>query len=69
MCAKGGFKLPKFVSNSRKVMMSVPAEDRAMEIKGLDLVDSDKSPIERALGVEWCIESDAFQTRNSRTSI
>ena len=63
MCAKGGFKLPKFVSNSRKVIMSVPAEDRAMEIKGLDLVDSDKSPIERALGVECCIESDAFKFR------
>lgn len=62
MCAKGGFKLTKFVSNSRKVMMSVPAEDRAKEIKGLDL-GSDKLPIERALGVEWCIESDAFKFR------
>ena len=61
MCAKGGFKLTKFVSNSSKVM-SVPAEDRAKEIKGLDL-GSDKLPIERALGVEWCIESDAFKFR------
>ena len=35
MCKKGGFKLTKFVSNSRKVLESVPEEDRAKEIKGL----------------------------------
>ncbi|XP_068704372.1 uncharacterized protein [Montipora capricornis] len=62
MCAKGGFNLTKFVSNSREVMMSVPPEDRAKEIKGLDL-SIDKLPIERALGVHWCIESDAFKFR------
>ena len=43
-------------------MMSVPPEDRAKEIKGLDL-SIDKLPIERALGVHWCIESDAFKFR------
>ena len=62
MCAKGGFNLTKFDSNSREVMMSVPPEDRAKEIKGLDL-SIDKLPIERALGVHWCIESDAFKFR------
>ena len=62
MCAKGGFNLTKFVSNSREVMMSVPPEDRAKEIKGLDL-SIDKLPIERALSVHWCIESDAFKFR------
>ena len=50
MCKKGGFKLTKFVSNSRKVLQSVPEEDRAKEIKGLDL-GQDKLPVERALGV------------------
>ena len=60
MCAKGGFNLTKFVSNSREVMMSVSPEDRAKEIKGLSI---DKLPIERALGVHWCIESDAFKFR------
>ena len=40
--------------------MSVPAEDRANQIKGLEL---GKLPIERILGVEWCIESDAFKFR------
>lgn len=62
MCAKGGFNLTKFVSNSRRVMMSIPPEDRAKEIKGLDL-GQDKLQIERALGVQWCIESDAFKFR------
>ena len=62
MCAKGGFDLTKFVSNSRELMMSVPPEDRAKEIKGVDLT-IDKLPIERALGVHWCIESDAFKFR------
>ena len=41
---------------------SVLPEDRAKEIKGLDL-SIDKLPIERALGVHWCIESDAFKFR------
>ena len=42
--------------------MSVPPEDRAKKIKGLDL-SIDKLPIERALDVHWCIESDAFKFR------
>ena len=42
--------------------MSVPPDDRAKEIKGLDL-SIDKLPIERALGVHWCIELDAFKFR------
>ena len=62
MCKKGGFKLTKFVSNSRKVLQSVPEEDREKEIKGLDL-GQDKLPVERALGVCWCIESDTLQFR------
>jgi hypothetical protein len=62
MCKKGGFKLTKFVSNSRKVLESVPEEERAKEIKGLDL-GQDKLPVERALGVWWCVESDTLQFR------
>ena len=56
VCAKGGFNLSKFVSNSREVMMSVPSERN----QGLRL---DKLPIEKALGVHWCIESDSFKFR------
>ena len=42
--------------------MSVLPEDRAKGIKGL-VLGIDKLPIERALGVHWCIESDAFKFR------
>ena len=62
MCANGGFNLTKFTSISQ-VMMSVPPEDRAKEIKGLSIESIDKLPIERVLGVHWCIDSDAFKCR------
>ncbi len=62
MCTQGGLHLHKFVSNSRIVMTSVPPEDRAKGIKDVDLL-TDIMPVERALGVQWCIESDTFQFR------
>ncbi|KAL7870792.1 hypothetical protein SRHO_G00082890 [Serrasalmus rhombeus] len=58
----GGFHLAKWSSNSRKVLSSLPENERAKEIKNLDL-DRDKLPMERALGVDWCIESDSFKFR------
>ncbi|XP_041471180.1 uncharacterized protein LOC121420582 [Lytechinus variegatus] len=56
---KGGFKLTKWASNSSKVLTSIPKEDRAKQVKGLDL-NCDILPIERALGVEWNTELDCF---------
>ena len=50
LCAKGGFNLHKFLSNKRKVIESVPTEQRAKGIKDFDL-SKDLLPIERALGV------------------
>lgn len=58
-CTEEGFKLTKWVSNSKAVMISVPEEDRAGVVKGLSL-DREKVPIERALGMQWKIESDTF---------
>ena len=52
----------KFVSNSREVMEMIPCSERANVIKDLDL-SSDDLPIERALGIQWCVESDSFQFR------
>ena len=60
LLSKGGFRLTKWSSNDRSVLKSIPAEDRAKEVKTLDL-DQDKLPIERVLGVQWCAESDQFQ--------
>ena len=59
MCKRGGFRLQKFTSNSKEVISSVPLEDRAEEIKNIDL-DQDVLPIERALGIQWCIKNDCF---------
>lgn len=62
MCSKGGLHLHKFTSNSKEVLDQILQEDLAKEIKDLDLLH-DKLPIERALGIQWCIESDTFQFR------
>ena len=60
MCHRGGFNLHKFTSNKREVIEAIPTEDRAKGIKELNLV-KDEFPIERALGISWCIESDCFK--------
>ncbi|XP_050390455.1 uncharacterized protein LOC126809746 [Patella vulgata] len=57
-----GIRLHKFLSNSAEVIESIPCHDRAEGVKNLDLTIDDL-PTERALGIEWCIESDAFRFR------
>lgn len=56
---RGGFRIAKWVSNSRDVMQSIPVTARAKGVQDLDL-DHDSLPVDRALGVEWNVESDAF---------
>ena len=60
MCAKGNLRLHKCISNSREVMEAIPHSERAKDIKDLSF---DNLPIERALGIQWCVESDSFQFR------
>ncbi|KAL3979219.1 Rab5 GDP/GTP exchange factor [Sarotherodon galilaeus] len=60
ICAKGGFHLTKWISNSCSVLAVIPEEERANEVKDLDL-DCDLLPVELALGVRWCLQSDAFK--------
>lgn len=62
LLAKGGFNLHKFISNSKEVIETIPKEQRASGIKELDL-SRDILPIEGALGVQWCVQSDALQFR------
>ena len=59
MCKSGGFNL-HFMSKSKDVIRRKPESDQADGVKELDL-DLDSLPLERALGVQWCIESDCFQ--------
>ncbi|KAK7884419.1 hypothetical protein WMY93_027542 [Mugilogobius chulae] len=46
----------------KMVLSAIPEEERAAEVKDIDL-DRDSLPMERALGVHWCIQSDSFQFR------
>ena len=62
LLAKGGFNLHKFISNSNNVIKAIPKEQQASGIKELDL-SRDVLPIERALGVQWCVQSDSLQFR------
>lgn len=48
------------MSNSKEVIRRIPEQDRADGVKELDL-GLDSLPLERALGVHWCVESDCFQ--------
>ncbi|XP_063448067.1 uncharacterized protein LOC134727615 [Mytilus trossulus] len=65
MCNKVGLKL--FQSNSKELLNLIPIEDRAKDLKNLDLLN-DKLPITKTLGIQWCIESDSFQFRIELTN-
>ena len=58
-CKAGGFRLTKYVCNSVNVMQHIPVEERSKEMRNLDL--EDKLPVERALGVRWNVQDDAFE--------
>lgn len=59
MLALSNIKLHKIASNRTKVMDAFPAEDRAKDIKDLDL-SVDDLPVQRSLGVSWNIMTDTF---------
>ena len=61
-CQKSGFHLTKYTCNRRGVLEQIPEEERSKETKALDL-HRDNLPIERALGVQWCVQSDSFGFR------
>lgn len=58
LCSKGGFQLSQWVSNSRAVLASIPQEQRAKEIRTLDL-GKDSLPVKRALGLR-CVDSSSI---------
>ena len=61
MCASGGFKLTKFLSNSKQVLQSIDEADRRQGVKGKELMGD--LPAKRALGVLWDTETDKFGFR------
>ena len=62
VCGNGGFNLTKFVGNTECTINSIPQDHRAENVKSL-VLGQDKLPMERAQGVTWCIELDAFNFR------
>ncbi|XP_011672748.2 uncharacterized protein LOC100889831 [Strongylocentrotus purpuratus] len=56
---KGGFRLAKWMSSNTRVLQTIPVQDRAKQVVGLDL-NFDALPIERALGMIWDVERDSF---------
>ena len=51
ICAKHGIRLHTFDSNSKTLMMSIPAEDRSINLHNIEsIVESNMD--DKALGVE-----------------
>ncbi|XP_043983761.1 uncharacterized protein LOC122837472 [Gambusia affinis] len=61
LCNKGGFKLSKWLSNSPAVLQTVSDNIKAKKMLEMDL----ELPMERALGLQWCIQSDSFKFKAS----
>ncbi|XP_060757456.1 uncharacterized protein LOC132868527 [Neoarius graeffei] len=59
MLACSNLRLHKLASNSKEVMEAFPCEDRATDLKDLDLA-ADDLPVQRSLGLHWDLESDCF---------
>ena len=55
--ATGGFRLTKWVSNSREVLLCLPKSELASGVVDLDRNDL---PQERVLGVKWCLQQDTL---------
>ena len=53
----GGFHLTKWISNDHDVIKSIPNDQRAPAIKDFD---GSELPVERALGIKFCVHSDCF---------
>lgn len=60
---RGGFRLIKFMSDSKDVMSAIPFERRALLDLSLHL---NELPVERALGVRWFVQTDelGFESKN-----
>ena len=60
LCSKVGFKLHKFASNDKEVLLSIPAASRASGLQELE-ISKDRLPVERTLGVQWDTDTDSFR--------
>ena len=61
MCC-GRIPPDKVLSNNRQVIENIPIVDRARNVSNLDLSQT-TLPVERALGVHWCVVNDTLSFR------
>ncbi|XP_022806184.1 uncharacterized protein LOC111343295 [Stylophora pistillata] len=54
----GGFRLTKWISNDKNLLTAIPAELRALSVRSIG--EEGTLPTERALGVIWDVQRDAF---------
>ncbi|CAB3978844.1 Hypothetical predicted protein [Paramuricea clavata] len=59
MLATGNLRLHKISSNDPKVTDAFPPDDRAADLRDLDL-NHVNAPVQRSLGVSWDLTADAF---------
>ena len=55
----GGFHLTKWISNKRDVLDAIPQSELTKDLKKIDF-ETEKLPVERALGMQWNVERDKF---------
>lgn len=60
VCALGGLRFHKFVSNNKAVLESIPPSQCAVDVTAVNLSLTDQ-PLERALGIYWQLEHDNFR--------
>ncbi len=60
LCAIGGLRLHKFVSNNKVVLDSIPPSEKTSDVRSFDLA-FDELPLDRTLGMQWERESDCFK--------
>ena len=53
---RGGFRLTKWISSNREVLETIPEPEHAQTIKEISL----QHVVERALGVQWRVNTDTF---------
>jgi hypothetical protein len=64
--SRRGFRLTKFLSNSRRVLENLPTDEVSRSVTNLDLEDL---PVERALGVLWNTENDTLEIKVSQEKL
>ena len=58
MCKTGGLHLTKFISKSKKLLLSIPESQKKIGVKDQDL--SDQLQNKKALGICWKIGDNSF---------